>query len=64
MRLWIQLMRRKQWVDAATIHQRYKEGERTHLLRLKMLVNNYLCHRKKAWTQADIEVLHMPIPIG
>jgi hypothetical protein len=44
------------WVDAATIHQRYKEGEKNSFAKIKNTCKQLpLPTGKKAWTQADIE---------
>jgi hypothetical protein len=44
------------WVDAATIHQRYKEGEKNSFAKIKNACKQLpLPTGKKAWTQADVE---------
>ena len=44
------------WVDAASLHQRYKEGEKNKLAKLKNMARQLpLPEGKKVWTQGEIE---------
>lgn len=44
------------WCDAASLHQRYKEGEKNALAKIRNTVKSLpLPAGKKAWTQSDID---------